>query len=404
MNNRIDYYRYRKISIVIATIFLILFLLPRILIKVFEPELLNFRIMPAFWASFIFFYFRFIPRVHPIGRNSMLENIYLESIVCAAILIGIKFFAGSIIGEMGESPYILTPKGILNNLLFVMPPLFAREITRSYVLSTFCINTNAKAFVFVTIMFMFSDINYVELMTLSNLHSYTIFLAEEIGPILSQNIMLSYLALYGGPIAAFSYLGIITSFEWTSPILPVLNWLTKGAIGILVPIFALLTIIRKYENRVNNVKRKDMNKWEAVQWTFTALFTIGLIWFVVGVFPVVPSVIATGSMEPIIYPGDIILLEQVRTEDQIFNLKEGDIIQFQRNDIKIIHRIIEIEKDKSGNILFHTKGDNNSTEDSQTVDPNDIKGIYMKVIPKLGYPTLLLKGQRHEGPQENIEF
>jgi signal peptidase len=116
-----------------------------------------------------------------------------------------------------------------------------------------------------------------------------------------------------------------------------------------------------------------------------------------------PSVIATGSMEPLIYPGDIVILKQMRSEDQIRGLKNGDIIQFKRNEILITHRIIEIESDKHRNLTFHTKGDNNSVEDIETVNPNDIRGVYVCVIPKLGYPTLLLKGQVNKIP-EDVSF
>ena len=171
-----------------------------------------------------------------------------------------------------------------------------------------------------------------------------------------------------------------------------------------MPIFALLFIIKKYEIQANNTRRERADeKGEAIQWTFTALFSIGLIWFVIGVFPIMPSVIATGSMEPMIKPGDIVLLKQIRSEDQIWNLKSGDIIQFKRGEILITHRIVEVEKNKKKKLLFHTKGDNNSIEDSQTVDPNDIKGIYVQVIPKLGYPTLLLKAQFNKAPG-GVEF
>lgn len=55
-------------------------------------------------------------------------------------------------------------------------------------------------------------------------------------------------------------------------------------------------------------------------------------------------------------------------------------------------------------MLFHTKGDNNTSEDSQKVRPDDIKGIYLRDIPKIGYPTLLLKGVGTDTIKEDVEF
>lgn len=406
MREVINYKKYKIISIITMLIFIILFLSSKLLlIKLMDPELLNYRILPVIWCSFLFVFLKFIPKVHPIGRISMLEIIYLEAIVCAAVLTGIRFLAGSMIGEMGESPYILTPVGIMNNLLFALPPLIVREIVRSYVLESFCIKPNVKAFIIVTVVLTLCDVNYTSLKVINDLQQLTVYLAEDFGPLLCQHIMLSYLALYGGSVAALCYLGIITLFNWTSPILPVLNWLTEGAISILVPIFALMIIIRKYENRVNNVKQQLVSRWDSIQWTMTAVFSIGLIWFVIGVFPIIPSVVATGSMEPLIKPGDIVLLEKISSEAQVWKLKKGDIIQFQRDDIRITHRIVEVIRDEeSGRLSFRTKGDNNSTADTQTVDPNDIKGIYVKDIPKLGYPTLLIKGHNAGSDKKEVEF
>jgi signal peptidase len=388
----VDYSKYKIISIILLIVFIILIMLPRLLLCWFTPELVNYRIKPIVWGIFLFVIHRLLPKVHPIGRISKRENIYFESILCAAILTGIQFLAGSMVGQLGESPYILTPKGIFNNMLYIAPMLVVRETIRAYILGSYCIKPNIKAFIIVTAIMTITDLNYSSLFLTRNLEDLTIYLAREVGPMLCQNIMLSYLALYGGAVASLSYLAVIIIFHWTSPILPVLNWLAEGAIGILVPIFSLMFIIKKYEIQVNNAKKEQFRKSDGIQWVLTTLVSIGLIWFVVGVFPIMPSVVATGSMEPLIDPGDVILLHQVRSEEQIRSLEVGDIIQFKRDGVLITHRIIEIEEDELKNLSFHTKGDNNSVKDSQVVHPNDIKGIYFGVIPKIGYPTLILKG------------
>src|SRR5690606_35356850 len=118
-------------------------------------------------------------------------------------------------------------------------------------------------------------------------------------------------------------------------------------------------------------------------------------WFTVGVFPIYPSVIATGSMEPMISPGDIILVKKIVNMDGINALKEGDVIQFKRGEILISHRIVDvIENDKEG-LQFRTKGDNNSTVDTNLVRPQDIKGKVEYTIPKIGWLTLFIKSNQN---------
>ena len=46
----------------------------------------------------------------------------------------------------------------------------------------------------------------------------------------------------------------------------------------------------------------------------TGVTGVLIIWFAVGLFPIYPSVIITGSMEPLIKPGDIVLLKKTDGE------------------------------------------------------------------------------------------
>ena len=184
------------------------------------------------------------------------------------------------------------------------------------------------------------------------------------------------------------YMSIIQAFNWLSPILPNLKWITAALIGIMCPIFSLSAMQNLYikESRAG----KKLEKEGIVGWMFTSMFSIGVIWFVVGVFPVYPSVIATGSMEPLIKPGDVIIVEKIRSIKDIEKLCDGDVIQFQLDGALVSHRITEIIEDDDGK-KFRTKGDNNTTHDSELVNVTDIKGKIVYVVPKIGWPTLLVK-------------
>ena len=66
--------------------------------------------------------------------------------------------------------------------------------------------------------------------------------------------------------------------------------------------------------------------------------------------------ITTNSMEPTINMGDIIIVKKVKDEE---NLKNGDIISFNKNGEIITHRIIDIVE-TNGEKRYITKGDNNN--------------------------------------------
>jgi len=399
-----NFNKYRRVSVTLLFLFTGLALLP-VLIELQQGSSYIFsrKVIPALWCVFLVIMFFFVPRVHAAGKLIQREIIYVEAGVCAIIIISVKILTGSILGQLGGSPYDLSMTGILGNLFSVLPGLAARETIRSYILCTYCSKQNIKIFIFLTIFMTAFSLNFSKLLLLLDMENISVFLSTEAGPKLTGNIMLSYLALYGGPLAAILYGGIQEIFHWCSPMLSSLNWLAEGAVGILVPVGFILFIVGKYENKKLRFKEEKEQRRGVIGWSVTAIFSIGLLWFIVGVFPIVPSVVATGSMQPLIYPGDVILLRQMQTEEQLRSLSAGDVIQFQRDQIRITHRITEILDDGIGNLTFRTKGDNNSAEDSRLVLPNEIKGTLITVVPKVGYPALLIK-KSPNNRNRDIEF
>ena len=97
-------------------------------------------------------------------------------------------------------------------------------------------------------------------------------------------------------------------------------------------------------------------------------------------------VVLTGSMKPEINPNDIIIIKKIE-EDK---LKEGDIITFNLGGASTVtHRIIEITE-QEGKKLYRTKGDNNNTQDADLVKYENIQGILLFKISKIG--TILTGG------------
>lgn len=100
-------------------------------------------------------------------------------------------------------------------------------------------------------------------------------------------------------------------------------------------------------------------------------------------------VIMSGSMEPTIMAGDAIVNKRVDGE-----LEVGDIVTYRSEDphfygIMITHRIIDI-KQENGELVYVTKGDDNSTPDRLSVKRNQIYGKVVMVIPKIGYLQMFL--------------
>lgn len=88
-----------------------------------------------------------------------------------------------------------------------------------------------------------------------------------------------------------------------------------------------------------------------------------------------PLIVLTGSMDPTIKAGDLIVTKKIDAED----VKVGDVISFFDPDGNgstiVTHRVVSIEIDEnSGETFFRTKGDNNDIVDMTPVPVENLVG------------------------------
>ncbi|MDO5850576.1 MAG: signal peptidase I [Methanobacteriaceae archaeon] len=115
------------------------------------------------------------------------------------------------------------------------------------------------------------------------------------------------------------------------------------------------------------------------------------------------NVVVSGSMEPVFYRGDIVVVEKA----DFFGIHEFDPNDVQVGDIvvynavwynnPVIHRVINITE-INGTTMYMIKGDNNDRPDPYYVTADQIRDRVLTfgdspiVIPKIGYVTIVLKG------------
>lgn len=91
--------------------------------------------------------------------------------------------------------------------------------------------------------------------------------------------------------------------------------------------------------------------------------------------------VETGSMEPTLPVGSIILTKSVAEKDKLL---EGDIVTFRWDEHIVTHRIIEV-MDVNGEVRYKTKGDNpNNSIDPELLHPDNIIAKFVFKIPLIG--------------------
>jgi signal peptidase len=103
-----------------------------------------------------------------------------------------------------------------------------------------------------------------------------------------------------------------------------------------------------------------------------------------------PLIVLTGSMEPAIDSGDLIIVQQIDSSE----VQVGDVIAFFDPDSDsnsvVTHRVSELVTE-DGNLSFRTKGDANNVEDDTLVPCENLVGIYRTRFSGLGNVAMFMQ-------------
>ena len=124
----------------------------------------------------------------------------------------------------GRSPYSFTIGGILINIFYVMSILIGMGTGRAWLINRLL----RKPYVAVPILLAL----FYTLLTIpiskfpswgSTLETWTQFFGSTFLPISLKQLLASFLAMWGGPVPALAYSGILEAFEWFLPSFPTLT-------------------------------------------------------------------------------------------------------------------------------------------------------------------------------------
>ena len=204
-------------------------------------------------------------------------------------------------------------------------------------------------------------------------------------PVFARNILYSYLALNNNYKSSVIYEFITNLYLWLSPILPNTPWVMETIIDTTIPI-VLLLYIRYTKNKLDKFRtRQKIINSDPRNIIPLVIIIILAIWFAIGIFPIKPVSIASGSMQEELHIGDIAIIKKCNSND----VNVGDIIEYQMEGYTVIHRIVAKNQSK-GKFFFKTKGDNNEQPDTEVVTEDQLIGKVIYKIRYLGYPAIWL--------------
>lgn len=368
---------YKRLAL-FAFILILLFLLNSFVFKILSQPLLNGIVIFLIIISYFLFGFEK-------DRHRYTKDIILEIIIILISFFLLYYLLGILVGFAKTANY-LTIKSIVKIIIPLIIYIVLKEFLRYQLLTK--ASENKALITIITIFYIMMDLTIP-----FSFHSLTLgkeiflLIAVTFLPIVTENILLSFLSLNFGYKPSILYLIIIKLYWYILPIVPNPNEYIYSLIFFLLPVVILLKIKKwlakdRVESIVENSYKK--RKSELIYYIPSILLVFTLAYFVSGYFRYYAIAVASGSMEDVIYKGDVVIVDQ-----KYKDFTSTDIIAYKYNDKVVVHRIYKII-DINDSYYIYTKGDANKEYDKYKITKDMIIGVVKFKIPFIGYPTVLL--------------
>lgn len=317
------------------------------------------------------------------------KDIILSLIIYITIYYISIYLFGLFIG-FSKNVYNFDFVSIINNIVPVIILIFVSEILR-YIINSkikdsyLLLGLSLIVFTMIDITFTLNATNFGDFYTVLKVIGLFVL------PSLGKNFLFTYLSVKVGfkPNMVYRYLMDIP--KYILPIIPNFGAYVESIIYIAFPILVFIIIynnLKKVDRKVNKIIKSKKSKRTIITYYIIIPLLIITVALTSGYFKYQAIVVATGSMSPNINKGDIVVVKKL-SDNEIRNLKIGDILVFNRENKIVVHRIYKIYS-SGDEIFFKTKGDNNNAPDSYLIEIHEILGIVKLKVRYIGYPTVAL--------------
>lgn len=140
-------------------------------------------------------------------------------------------------------------------------------------------------------------------------------------------------------------------------------------------------------------------RWTGACASWFVMLTVGATLLVALIVPrlagATPYVVLTGSMQPKMPPGTLVVARPVDP----MSIAPGDVVTYQirSGDPQVVtHRVITQGIDLEGRPHWRTQGDANTASDEGWVQPEQVRGRRWYFVPYIGYVTSFVTDRQRE--------
>lgn len=319
-------------------------------------------------------------------RHRYTKDVMIE-IIIYLLFYFILYYLSGLFFSFARTGNYYTWYGLKNFIVPAALIVITKEILRNMILTK---SEGNKMLIIVTcILFVFLDItNAIYYNRFETKYETFLFIALYLLPAISSNALCTYISIKNGYKPVILYLMILRLYPYLLPIVPNPSQYIVSVIDVVAPFLLWRRIYLFYQKEQDREVSRDYHQKRHIIPLITALILVGImVYFTSGYFHYHAIAVASGSMNPNVKKGDVVVIEKIEGNYDL--LQEGQVIAYRYDGVIIVHRLIKITKYKD-HYYFYTKGDANSREDNWTVEEDMIIGIINYKVSYIGWPTVWL--------------
>ena len=318
-------------------------------------------------------------------RHHLWKNVCLDIIIFLLIFFMLYYLFGIVISFSRVNNYY-NLSGIFNVIIPLILTIILKEVLR-YMMVSKCFDYKLLLIVTCILFINLDLVGKYELDTFATKYEIFTFIAVVFLPIVSKNILCSYLSYKVGYKPAILYLLVTGLYGYLIPVIPNPNQYIYSVIWLIIPFVLLYRMFKYFQKEKHDIKiEREYHKKKLGALVLPILLIIPLVYFVSGYFHYHAIVIASGSMETSISKGDVVIIEKTNDPESI---ELNEVIAYRYEKIIVVHRLVK-KINVSGETIFYTKGDANQAIDNYKITKDMIIGTVNIKIPYIGYPTVWL--------------
>lgn len=315
------------------------------------------------------------------------NHMYMKEILFETLLYTMTFFMiyyllGLLVG-LARTPNYLTVLGMVDVILPMIVNCIFIEVLRYNMLCK-ADGNKVCTIIVVIVMILFHISNQYYYASFNSNRDILKFIALILLPTISKDISYSYISKKMGykPVIVFDL--IFSLYMYLLPIIPNLNEYLTSIIYILTPVLFAFRILRFFVKKEDHQIPSSYQKKRLKSSIIPIGIILLMIYFYSGYFRFYAIAIASGSMNPAIKKGDIVIVDQKYSYQ---DLEKGQVIAYRKNNIIVVHRI-EKKLHFRDSYVYYTKGDANNHVDDFVIEEDMIVGKVNYKISYIGYPTV----------------